>query len=661
MAVGKASVTLESKLDGQFNVTFDKASARLKAYADQANRDLSGIGGKRTGGIGAAPEDAGAFGDLAKLAKNVRKERRASGESALSGALSNPADFALQSIGMGVQGLVVDKIGEAFGRLAVNVEKVVSGEASADKMIGEWAKGLPILGGFVTGWQAVFSIMDGSASRMRDMNRLQEDMNRSNIAFGAFQKSALALHGADTQDELATRTEAIHQKLVEGLKANQAAREKLLPSDDEVKKELGWAHNLGYNVAHNVTGLLHLGQDSVDNKEILHQANQRQAIMNRDPLPMKALRDADANLYKAAQEEQLNAEAEIGRKRKDIALGIEHQIVSEQLTIQRNGALTGEAILAVSHKEVTARIEAERQGLWSKIRDPHVSHKELAGLYGQLNQLPTLEKSEHDKADRDEAKRKSTSLLQIEQDTARERLTIQKANAHDSEQLWAIQNATINQETDHQLTALDEKLKDVNLTEEERTKILQEQNVVRAAGLAQIDRAKEDFDKDIARSRASTSQSFLGVESNLLGKAQSLYGGDTPAARKMQKQIGVMEQFISTKGSLQSILDDPKASAAQKEAAKTALAQNESWAKFASSDKQLNMQPYQPLRFAEASEVSGRASGRAAYAMEADGEAYAKDAGLDAQKQTNDLLKSIYDVLKTAATDGGSSVLWPGG
>ena len=123
----------------------------------------------------------GASGIFERAAKNIRAmrmESRRSGENAVQTVLNSPqgvvgavADY----FGMGLQAIIVDKLGEAFKNATDKMiemrAKLAEGKVGVGDMVVEMAKGLPILGGFVSGWLNVREMVTGEKAAIEALNK----------------------------------------------------------------------------------------------------------------------------------------------------------------------------------------------------------------------------------------------------------------------------------------------------------------------------------------------------------------------------------------------------------------------------------------------------------------------------------------------------------
>ncbi len=186
--VGKLNVTLEGT-DKSLGATMKKGAKDVKAFADSAQKDIERVakgGGSASGGVGAAPEESGMWGDIAKRVKKFRAESRKSGENALAQTLGSGrglTDAGLQALGLGVQGVVTESVGRGFAGAGETVKKLAAGELSGKEFVNQLAEGVPILGEYVKGWSSILSVIDGSAKAEADLNRQMKNGQMVGEAF----------------------------------------------------------------------------------------------------------------------------------------------------------------------------------------------------------------------------------------------------------------------------------------------------------------------------------------------------------------------------------------------------------------------------------------------------------------------------------------------
>lgn len=115
---------------------------------------------------------SGVFERIAKNLRTMQMESRRAGEGALERALGSgrgATGAVADYLGVGLQAIVVDQIGNAFKNATAKAlemqQQVATGGARVTDMVGEMAKGIPILGGFVQGWENVIEMITGARSR----------------------------------------------------------------------------------------------------------------------------------------------------------------------------------------------------------------------------------------------------------------------------------------------------------------------------------------------------------------------------------------------------------------------------------------------------------------------------------------------------------------
>ncbi len=362
----------------------------------------------------------------------------------------------------------------------------------------------------------------------------------------------------------------------------------------------------------------------------------------------------------AGEDEVTRMTVEEARRRETSLYNIDRGIADGRMSIMRDTAKNGEEQLAASHAAIAEKTKRELADIDDRLTNPTIGADERAKLREQKGTIADAGTAAGRKLDEDEGRRRAASLIGIEHSIARDRLSILAANAHDVKALWSSTEGAIRENTQEQLDAVDTKLKDINITEAERNRLLEERKGIVDAGDAATARAKRDFDIDIRRSQQSTAGGLIGLASHMLGNRQAMFGGNNPAAIRMQKQLGIMGDVLSMNQQIESVLNDPKASADQKRAAMVASQSLASYRTSALSDKNLNKSPYEPLRFSEAEEASGNYEGRAEFQQESDENDYAKSGNmLDEQKETNRLLAAIVDMQGKGTDRTTSNPLFP--
>lgn len=177
----------------------DKASNVIKNVGQNAKNtasDVANAGGK----------SGGFLENLALKAKELRKDQRASGENALERTLSGRglSGAAMDSLGIGLQGMVVDKIGEAFKSVTENTGAVFKdwrdGNETLGASVNKWTQGLPLLGNFVSGFNNVInSTFRRAESKAIDENKREAE--RINLMTDIAKKRSDTVRGIKDGDD----------------------------------------------------------------------------------------------------------------------------------------------------------------------------------------------------------------------------------------------------------------------------------------------------------------------------------------------------------------------------------------------------------------------------------------------------------------------------
>jgi hypothetical protein len=131
-------------------------------------------------------EDAasGVFANVAKNLRTMQQESRREGEGALERALGSKqgaAGAVADYLGVGLQAIVVDQLGNAFKNVTEKAmemrQQLAEGKVSTGDMVTEMAKGVPILGSFVDGWLNVRELVTGEKAEIAAINKETELTN----------------------------------------------------------------------------------------------------------------------------------------------------------------------------------------------------------------------------------------------------------------------------------------------------------------------------------------------------------------------------------------------------------------------------------------------------------------------------------------------------
>jgi hypothetical protein len=124
---------------------------------------------------------SGVFERVAKNLRAMQQESRRAGEGALERALGSgqgAAGALADYLGVGLQAIVVDQIGNAFKNATAKAlemrDALREGKASAGDLVTEMAKGVPILGGFVSGWSNLRELITNEKAKIAEINRETE-------------------------------------------------------------------------------------------------------------------------------------------------------------------------------------------------------------------------------------------------------------------------------------------------------------------------------------------------------------------------------------------------------------------------------------------------------------------------------------------------------
>ena len=446
--VGKLAVEVDASAE-RLGGNLQKAGQTIKQFSKQARKDLGDA-------------DDGFLDKLAHKAKSLKRERSQRGESALesmlSGGAGGVANFGMNALGMGLQGLVVEGIGKAFASGAENFSKLVTGEMDTGEAVNQWAKGIPILGEFVSGWKSILDLTTGEAQQAEHLNQLLKEQVTSTRAIGALQET-LTDRKHMFGDEGSVEANRLAQ--LAKIAPDQAALRD--PTDAEIKKEEGWLR--------------------------------RAAAAGNSSIGMQMLPGAE------------HRNQETSDFYNDAALRI----------IGRN-------------KEVVKEYETKST---------------------EINRLAEIQ---------------------------------------------------------------------------------------------------------FQRVRQPIAVALIGDASKLLRGFQDMPGGNSAAAMRMQKLASVLTTGMAMQQGFKDIINNGDAGPAQKRAAWMGLADAKHWTDLATGSKNLNLEPYIPMRFASAELASGYYSGAAEYAKQKDEADYAGKADFGAQLAETNKYVAHMDAMMTAAMSKGSNV-----
>lgn len=593
---------------------------------------------------------AGFFDKAALQAKKMKREKRSSGEAALQGLLNNPADALMDIAGMGVQGFIADKVGSMFAKSTETMLKFQSGETPANQMVNDLAHGIPILGQFVQGWQNVFSLIDGSAKEARELNLLTKEGELGKMVLGVATGARRQLDLAQTNDALGRELLSIEKDRLEGVGKAREAMQKLAPSEEEISARSGWgglgnqsplifSTNRAAGWLRDKTGIP-FDVEGVEAPQMKERERIAQKIMSERGNAKRAAEQAEADAFKTAAVKRTESIAKANRAVTAEILGLNMGRLA--------GGDPGESLKArqaVRQMATQSRVAEIDLSLQDKTLAPE-RRKKIEEL--RQATIAEGEAAVTDMAVR-EARRRESSLLGIEHDIALNRLAILKATALDANAIWLSTEGSMKEDTRAKLAALDEQLKAINLTEAERNKLLEQRQAITQADPAVQARALLDFRRAVLNERAGIAGGLEGGAASLLGQMTAL-GGGTWASQRLQKELAARMFGNSLLNQGQGVLDNPKASAGQKEAARHLQKLAGKYTEFATSKKVLDLVDDGPLRFAAGEDVSGgRFGGGALGQYEGDlGEmATAKS---EVQKTLNDMLDEIRTLVNLSET-----------
>lgn len=167
-----------------------KARDEASAVFQNVGKAAGEAGKAGTDGLkGQNAEAAKADGWLARLAqrsKELRREQRASGEKALGKLITSPEGMSqavFQQLGIGLQAMVIDKIGQSFANIGNKIVEVQKGlrEGTDDwrSTINKTAQEIPMLGGFVKGFNAIRESITGEQHDIDITIKQTELLNRT--------------------------------------------------------------------------------------------------------------------------------------------------------------------------------------------------------------------------------------------------------------------------------------------------------------------------------------------------------------------------------------------------------------------------------------------------------------------------------------------------
>ena len=139
-----------------------------------------------------AQAEGGFMDRLALTAKQNRKEKRASGETALEKTLSGGGmvDMAADALGVGLPVMVADQMGKALqgatGKAIELRDQLKKGTITQEEMIEGLARGIPVLGSWVGAFSDIGELMTGNKAAIEEIN---EETKRSVIIQNSLNKS----------------------------------------------------------------------------------------------------------------------------------------------------------------------------------------------------------------------------------------------------------------------------------------------------------------------------------------------------------------------------------------------------------------------------------------------------------------------------------------
>ena len=318
---------------------------------------------------------------LAMQAKDAKKERRASGQSALGQMMSSPegmVNFAMEKAGIGVAALAIDQIGKA---LAASTAKMVEfsdamrkGEANAADFSLELLKSTPIIGGFSSAGENINEMLTHTK---RDAREAAE---------------ALALVTANTTLFNRVNREAKGTGLLGEAKAKFDAQNKLKDTGREITDaEIKVRNNKGMS-------------DETKKTELA------------------ALSQARIAATKASEIETARIEEEWAMKRHQARVQAANQFAQQEADLHVAALTrTGHQYAAAQATADNALAAAEKARQEKLKQDKFAAHKE-----GRDAEIPQIEKESQDQSKVDFDKH-AESMNQADQDAHRHAQEVQRA------------------------------------------------------------------------------------------------------------------------------------------------------------------------------------------------------------------------------------------
>ena len=334
--IGKLSVGIEGDASG-LESTLNKTEKGIKGFADRTKTGFT--------------RDTDAFGDWLDESKKSFGKRSAIGET-------------IEFFTKGAQVFAVNEIGNKFAEWTEILSKFSSGEGGTDKLLNNLARGLPIVGGYVKGWQNIFEMADGTASATAELNRTLKSQELTQKTLDSYRSVDFAFRSATAGDDLERSKLKNKMDLEEKQRGINTAIAALMPSDEEIQRRVE-RDNPGINNALNRSPLASMlfglfGQDS-PGKE--HQVRAEGDLAKENSGQVNQLRSARDKLNKIIAADDLEAE----RRLNDRIVNMHRDFAMKRKTIDnsimRDTAKDATGIWKAEYAQMSSDFLGTRQAL----------------------------------------------------------------------------------------------------------------------------------------------------------------------------------------------------------------------------------------------------------------------------------------------------------
>ena len=367
---------------------------QLTGVVKQAKEQLKDLGneGKKSG------KDASSWMEqMGRHMKELRKERRTSGESAMAGAMGKGvggmADYLMDAAGMGIQGIMVEGIGRTFANTAGMAEKMAAGGEDRNKALKEWAEGLFLVGDFVKGWDSVFRIVSGVAKEEEEMNQMLKEQERTVREIGVLHKQQSTLKKLGTENQQEKSAIDVMDEYQAEAKRIQDEKRKLTFNDEAYNKEATFMETLmTKSIIGRPAAALAAGEGFGGGGKLIKNVDssieQRWNEKHKGDTGLLDIQEQNNAKIRDKMLQQIRIDA--SKKTSETMSQLEVQRQEKALSLEEATAKSSEEIWAAKSKHMDFTLDKERGELeLNATRAANAGNKGLAGVYlKRYNEMP---------------------------------------------------------------------------------------------------------------------------------------------------------------------------------------------------------------------------------------------------------------------------------